>query len=247
MFTILGGDGKEYGPASAGQIRAWIQSGRANLDTQAKAAGQTEWRRLGDFPDFNSGLPLNVPPPLQTEAAPAESFSIPAFTAATPPSAEPELAERGTRLAAVALDSLIGLVAATPGILVLGSSFLGAALAASRGQQPDFSDINPGRLLLGLSLLLLFTFSLLIVQVVMISTRGQSIGKRVLGIRIVRTADESNPGFVYGWLLRSLAPGLLGAVPMIGSVFTIVNYCFIFRADRRCLHDLIAGTKVVKV
>jgi len=44
-----------------------------------------------------------------------------------------------------------------------------------------------------------------------------------------------------------LVPGILGAVPMIGNVFTIVNYCFIFRADRRCLHDLIAGTKVVKV
>ena len=36
MFTIIGGDGREYGPATADQVRAWINGGRANLDTRAK-------------------------------------------------------------------------------------------------------------------------------------------------------------------------------------------------------------------
>ena len=31
MFTILGGDGKEYGPVPTDQIRRWIVAGRANL------------------------------------------------------------------------------------------------------------------------------------------------------------------------------------------------------------------------
>ena len=52
MFTIIGGDGKEYGPVTVDQIRAWITSGRANLDTQAKALGTDEWRRVGDFAEF---------------------------------------------------------------------------------------------------------------------------------------------------------------------------------------------------
>jgi hypothetical protein len=32
---------------------AWIASGRANLDTQAKLAGDLEWRRLGSIPEIN--------------------------------------------------------------------------------------------------------------------------------------------------------------------------------------------------
>lgn len=52
MFTIIGGDGKEYGPATVEQLRGWIAAGRANLDTKAKAAGSDEWRRLGDYPEF---------------------------------------------------------------------------------------------------------------------------------------------------------------------------------------------------
>jgi hypothetical protein len=66
MFTIIGGDGKEYGPATADQIRSWIAAGRANLDTKAKAVGSEEWRRLGDYAEFSS------PPPLPS-AAPAIS------------------------------------------------------------------------------------------------------------------------------------------------------------------------------
>ncbi|MFI5356268.1 MAG: GYF domain-containing protein [Opitutales bacterium] len=68
MFTIIGGDGKEYGPATLEQVRAWIASGRANLETQAKRTGEEQWRRLGDFPEFNeSGA--NLPPPAPVPAA----------------------------------------------------------------------------------------------------------------------------------------------------------------------------------
>jgi hypothetical protein len=66
MFTIIGGDGKEYGPVTAEQIRGWIAGGRANLDTKAKAVGSDEWRRVGDFPEFGAGgAPMGgLPPPV---------------------------------------------------------------------------------------------------------------------------------------------------------------------------------------
>ena len=102
------------------------------------------------------------------------------------------------------------------------------------------------QLLLGFGLLALAGVGLAIVQIWMLIKRGQTLGKRMLDIRIVRFSDEGNPGFVSAVLLRAVVPGLIGALPYLGMVFTLVDICFIFRADRRCLHDHIAGTKVVK-
>jgi GYF domain 2 len=52
MFTIIGGDGKEYGPVTADQVRAWLAGGRANLETKVKAAGSDEWKRVADIPEI---------------------------------------------------------------------------------------------------------------------------------------------------------------------------------------------------
>ncbi len=246
MFTIIGGDGKEYGPATAEQLRGWITAGRVNLETKARTGSNTEWRRLGDFPEFGGTAQPAEPPPLAGNFERASSTAI--STAATHLVSVPlVLAERGTRLLAALLDTVFGALCALPGALVLGGAFLQIVIDASRGLEPDVSEIDPGRLLIGFALLGLGIFSLVIVQIIMVSTRGQTIGKRLLGIRIVRDDDGSNPGFARAWLLRSFVVGIIGMLPTIGQVFTIVNLCFIFRADHRCLHDLIAGTKVVKV
>ncbi len=34
---------------------------------------------------------------------------------------------------------------------------------------------------------------------------------------------------------------------MLGSILMLTNVLFIFRSDRRCIHDLIADTKVVRL
>jgi hypothetical protein len=65
MYTIIGGDGKEYGPVSAEQVKAWIGAGRANLDTHAKALGSDAWKRLADYPEFGASGGF-APPTLGT-------------------------------------------------------------------------------------------------------------------------------------------------------------------------------------
>jgi uncharacterized RDD family membrane protein YckC len=80
---------------------------------------------------------------------------------------------------------------------------------------------------------------------VLLSKRGQTIGKRWMAIKIVKL-DGSAPGFVHAVLLRGFVNGLIGAVPYLGFVYTLVDLLMICRDDRRCLHDMIASTRVVK-
>jgi hypothetical protein len=75
MFTIIGADGKEYGPVTANRIAEWIAGGRANLQTRARRAGETDWKTLGDFVEFN---PVAVPPPVADAPPPVEAASAPA-------------------------------------------------------------------------------------------------------------------------------------------------------------------------
>jgi hypothetical protein len=72
MYKIIGGDGKEYGPASAEEIRRWFAEGRLNRQTLLQAADSTDWKPLSDFPEFASiaGIPAG-PPPLITATGPA--------------------------------------------------------------------------------------------------------------------------------------------------------------------------------
>lgn len=75
MFTIIGGDGKEYGPATVEQIRDWIAAGRANLETKAKAAGSDEWRRLGDYVEFTTTAAAPATGSASTETSPTPAIS----------------------------------------------------------------------------------------------------------------------------------------------------------------------------
>ena len=52
MYKIVGADGREYGPATAGQLWQWIAEGRANAQTPALAPGAPEWKPLGALPEF---------------------------------------------------------------------------------------------------------------------------------------------------------------------------------------------------
>lgn len=74
MFTIIGADGKEYGPVPADKLREWIGSGRANAQTQCRREGETAWSTLGSLPEFAAAFA--TPPPGASSAGGA--FSGPA-------------------------------------------------------------------------------------------------------------------------------------------------------------------------
>jgi uncharacterized RDD family membrane protein YckC len=86
-------------------------------------------------------------------------------------------------------------------------------------------------------------FALALFQLVLLARRGQTLGKIAVGVRIVRLDTGENGGFLTNVLLRSLVNSLLSTNPL----YLLIDSCFIFRSERRCLHDLIAGTIVVPV
>ena len=45
--------------------------------------------------------------------------------------------------------------------------------------------------------------------------------------------------------LRYLPTAVVTQIPLIGSILGITDILFIFGQERRCVHDLIAGTKVI--
>lgn len=76
----------------------------------------------------------------------------------------------------------------------------------------------------------------------LISKEGQTVGKKAMGLKIVDAENGTAPGFVKGVLLRNMVTKALCALP----VYPLLNAAPIFWNPRRCLHDYIAGTVVVK-
>jgi hypothetical protein len=42
-------------------------------------------------------------------------------------------------------------------------------------------------------------------------------------------------------------PAVVAMIPVVGGLISLVDIVLIFRRDRRCLHDHIAGTRVLAV
>lgn len=73
---------------------------------------------------------------------------------------------------------------------------------------------------------------------------GQTIGKRIIGIAIV-TLDNQKPAFLPLIAQRYISQWLMGMVPVLGIFLRLADVLAIYRADRRCIHDHLAKTKVI--
>jgi len=143
---------------------------------------------------------------------------------------EQVLAERLQRLFAVLLD---GLVVGGP----LGLLAIPLALLLKSGGSRAWLAIWGG-------IAVLYGLGWVVYNLRLMSSQGQTWGKKQLGVRVVRT--DGSPVSLARWiLLRQFATGLVGWIPFVGPFLGLVGYLLIFRVDRRCLHDLIADTKVV--
>ncbi len=136
------------------------------------------------------------------------------------------LASRGNRLVGAILD----------GLLINGL----AMIALFAGGFPHVPmDDNPYMLEVGILILVPSA-----IQWWLIATRAQSVGKILLQMKIVDNSDRPISGFSDGVVLRAWVPGLIG---YFIAIFHLFDALWIFGEERRCLHDRIAGTKVIQL
>jgi uncharacterized RDD family membrane protein YckC len=147
------------------------------------------------------------------------------------------VAEPGTRLVAHIVDNLVTMLP------FIGLMIVGIAVGASTGARKGGSNEGGIVMLLSMGLGMMGTLAVLGYQFYLLVQTGQTLGKRMMRIKVVRT-DGSPADFVRVVLLRSVVPY---AINFACGIFSLVDALFIFGADRRTLHDQIADTKVVKV
>ena len=128
-------------------------------------------------------------------------------------------AERWRRMAAWIVD-----------LPISPASFAAGMLAADQG----------GLAVVTLTLLLLGIVGVP-TQVILLGRHGQTVGKRLFGIRIVDQETGVTSGAFTNVVLRYFVNWLLTLIPP----YFAIDHFFIFARNRRCLHDYLAGTKVV--
>lgn len=150
------------------------------------------------------------------------------------PAEGPELASYSLRFGGAFIDGMVGAIILFPLLYAFG--FVNWE-EMKLGIQPDLLD-KARNAVLGF-------LAFLVIQGYFLSQSGQTIGKKILGMRIV-TLDNAKPDFFKLIFFRYMILRAIYLVPVAGAVFSMANCISIFIGkDRRCIHDRFAGTKVI--
>jgi uncharacterized RDD family membrane protein YckC len=152
-------------------------------------------------------------------------------------------ASRGSRLGASIIDSLIIFLPMTPAYV----QAVPLVARAAPGMQRDAFAVwgviasTGGWFYAGV----LWAVAMLIINGVLAYRNGQSIAKKWLGIKDVRT-DGSRASFARIFWLRNVVNSAIAFIPLVGSLYGLIDVLFIFGSAKRCVHDYIADTIVIR-
>lgn len=152
-------------------------------------------------------------------------------------------ASRASRLGASIIDALIVLVPMTPAYM----HAVPLIARAGPGMRPNAFAVwgviaqTGGWFYLGV----LWMVIVLIINGILAYRNGQSIAKKLLGIKDVRP-DGSRVSFARIFWLRNVLNICISYIPLIGAFYGLIDVLFIFGSAKRCIHDYIADTIVVR-
>ncbi len=222
------------------------------VDSEAKSKSSLElnWGKHESIqkPEFSEAKTTikTSEPRLKSNSQPENNaYNLNNYAAPTAELIEPEdevfdheLASPWIRLGAHMIEGIIiGVPAAILGF------FAAIAIPSLNRNNSQFNELIPLALfgVIGLFILVVLT-----INIMLLVKNGQTIGKKICGIRIEQMGTGQKAGFWRIIGLRCFVPGLIAQIPIIGGFFPLVNHLFIFSTDHQCLHDRIADTIVVK-
>jgi uncharacterized RDD family membrane protein YckC len=158
-------------------------------------------------------------------------------------SSDAEKASRLSRLGATLIDGLIITLPFIPSYMAAFPAFM----ALARERRANMASFWIGVSQTGVSFYagLALCIVILIIMTVLVHRNGQTIGKKLLGIKDVR-ADGSRATLGRIFWLRYFVNTLLTVIPVVGGLYALVDMLMIFGPAKRCCHDYIADTIVVR-
>jgi uncharacterized RDD family membrane protein YckC len=220
QYKIIGGDGAEYGPAPLAELKSWIQDGRVAAMTKVWRSDLSFWSPADRYTEL-----------LEDLARQRASLAAAADRALRPAGFWMRLVARGIdQVLLTFLFLAVWTPIATPRHWEIPQFPSVLTDASFRQYLQECGNLGDK--------VIPILFPMVLVYEVLLNGRfGATVGKMVIGAKI--TALDGSPVGYNRALLRSLAARLSDFLFFTGYLLIAL------RPDKRALHDLLAGTKVV--
>lgn len=147
------------------------------------------------------------------------------------------IADLGKRFLGALVDGFAAMLFIGPGFAML--------IAGS--EEMDAGNRESPLAIIGLLLLVLGGGALLVIHIMLLANRSQSIGKYLMKTQILDYETDQPAGLIKTLLLRGFVNQIICQLPCVGAIYSLVDILCIFGEDHRCLHDQLAGTYVVDI
>lgn len=251
MQIYLARNNQQAGPYTLEQLNQMLASQQVLLTDLAWHEGMTEWKALGELtqgklvyqPTGYSAFSANTNTPYNETI---QHIRVETKTH--------ELASISSRALAKIIDLLLWLpIAAIPSFFFNEAQYKQLFELQKQMQSAEVASTKAAELQQQLFTLipieawhtmLLYVVIMLAIQAFLLTKFGQSIGKKIVGIRIVDAETNGKVNLTRIFLLRSVVFIILNLLFM--PISTIIDYAFALGQKRQALHDKTARTKVIK-
>lgn len=228
MQIYLARNNQQAGPYSLEEVNNMLAQQQVLLTDLAWHEGMLEWKPLGEL--TNGQLNYN---PWNTASQ-------------TPAQKQPIFASLNQRLLAKILDLLLWFpMFALPSLFMDSVSKQKLILLQSKQINPEMQQqfldlISPH----AWQAMAVYVLVMLIIQAILLAKTGQSIGKKIVGIKIVDAYNYQAVPLTRIFLLRTVFFIILNFLTL--PIITFIDAIFALGAKKQTLHDKIAKTIVIK-